>query len=190
MKDLTPLIPLIPSSSLRVVVMGVSGCGKSTVGRLLAEHLGARYVEGDDLHPPANVQRMAAGIALTDADRWGWLASVGEQLARGDARGEPSTAGAAPGVVASCSALKRRYRDQLRAAAPGLRFVYLWGQPELLAQRMQARQGHYMPATLLQSQLNTLEPPGEDEGAIWAEVSMAAEQIAAAAAAQLLVSRV
>jgi gluconokinase len=181
MKDLTP-----PSSSpLRVVVMGVSGCGKSTVGRLLAAQLSARYVEGDDLHPPANVQRMVAGIALTDADRVGWLASVGEQLARSGAHGEPGAAGAAQGVVATCSALKRRYRDQLRAAVPGLRFVFLWGSPALLAERMHARQGHYMPAALLQSQLNTLEPPDEDEGAIWAEISAPPEQIAQAVAVQL-----
>ncbi len=179
MQDLTPALPASLASTtkpLRVVVMGVSGCGKSTVGRLLADELGARYVEGDDLHPPANVQRMAAGIALTDADRLGWLASVGEQLARADA--------AVP-VVATCSALRRIYRDQLRAAAPGLRFVFLWGQAELLAQRMGARQGHYMPAHLLQSQLNTLEPPGADEEVIRAEINVPPEQIAALAAAQL-----
>ncbi len=173
MKDLTPNFP----GPLRVVVMGVSGCGKSTVGRLLAQRLGARYVEGDDLHPPANVERMAAGIALTDADRVGWLASVGAQLARNnDGRA----------VVASCSALRRSYRDQLRAAAPGLRFVYLGGRAELLAARMGARQGHYMPASLLQSQLNTLEPPGADEEALWADIVTPPEQIAADAAAQLL----
>jgi gluconokinase len=168
---------------LRVVVMGVSGCGKSTVGRLLAQRLSARYVEGDDLHPPANVARMAAGIALTDEDRVGWLASVGEQLARRDGA---DGADAARPVVASCSALRRIYRDQLRAAAPGLRFVFLWGHPELLAERMAARQGHYMPAALLQSQLHTLEEPGVDEQAIWADIATPPEQIAASAAAQLL----
>lgn len=175
---------------LRVVVMGVSGCGKSTVGRLLAERLSARYVEGDDLHPPANVDRMAAGIALTDEDRVGWLASVGEQLALIDGGDGVDGADAARPVVASCSALRRSYRDQLRAAAPGLRFVFLWGRPELLAERMAARQGHYMPAALLQSQLHTLEAPGADEHAIWADVATPPEQIAAAAAAQLLAHEV
>jgi gluconokinase len=166
----------MPSLPLRVVVMGVSGCGKSTVGRLLALQLGARYVEGDDLHPATNVQRMAAGIALTDADRAGWLAQVGEQLA---------SAGSPQGVVASCSALRRSYRDQLRAAAPGLRFVYLAGAREMLAARLAARQGHYMPVALLQSQLDTLEEPGADEDAIRVDISTAPEVIAAAVLLQL-----
>lgn len=142
----------------RVVVMGVSGCGKSTVGRLLATRLAVHYVEGDELHPPENVARMAAGIALTDADRHGWLQAVAQQLSN-------ATTGAR-GVVVSCSALKRRYRDLLRTAAPDVRFVHLHGPRELLAARLAARTDHYMPPSLLQSQLDTLEPPAADEQAL------------------------
>ena len=161
--------------ALRVVVMGVSGCGKSTVGRLLAQGLGLRYIEGDALHPPHHVALMAAGTPLTDADRRGWLEAIAEQLA----------AAYDTGVVATCSALKRSYRDVLRAAAPDLRFVHLHGSPELLAQRLQARSGHYMPASLLQSQLDTLEPPGADEAAITFDIALPPEQIAACAMHQL-----
>lgn len=151
--------------------MGVSGCGKSTVGKALARRLGVHYVEGDDLHPPQNIQRMAAGIALTDADRHEWLQTVADQLANATAESR--------GVVVSCSALKRRYRDQLRAGAPDVRFVYLYGTRELLAQRVAARNHPYMPASLLDSQLATLEPPGADEHAIPLDVALPAEQLAA-----------
>ncbi|GAB4041811.1 MAG: gluconokinase [Rubrivivax sp.] len=147
----------------RVVVMGVSGCGKSTVGRALAERLGVHFVEGDALHSEQNVAKMAAGIPLTDADRHGWLQAVAEQLSNPTA--------AAAGVVASCSALKRRYRDLLRAGAPDLRFVFLHGSRALLAERMAARSGHYMPPSLLQSQLDTLEPPGPDEHPIALDIA-------------------
>jgi carbohydrate kinase (thermoresistant glucokinase family) len=146
------------ASVRRVVVMGVSGCGKSTVGRALAERLGVNFVEGDALHSERNVAKMAAGTPLTDADRHGWLQAVAEQL------NNPTAA--AQGVVASCSALKRRYRDLLRAGAPDLRFVHLHGSPSLLAERLAARSGHYMPASLLASQLDILEPPGDDEHAL------------------------
>lgn len=136
----------------RIVVMGVSGCGKTTVGLALAERLGARFVEGDQLHPPQNVERMASGIPLTDTDRWPWLDAVGAALA-----------GDAP-VVASCSALKRSYRDRLRAQAGApLCFLHLAGDRAALAQRMAERPGHYMPVSLLDSQLATLEPPSSDE---------------------------
>ena len=154
---------------LRVVVMGVSGCGKSTVGQALAARLGLRYVEGDDLHPAHNVARMAAGMALTDDDRQGWLQSVGAELARGD------------DVLVTCSALKRRYRDTLRASAPDLRLVFLQGAPELLAQRLQARRGHYMPASLLTSQLQTLEPPTPDERPIELDASATVADLVAQA---------
>jgi carbohydrate kinase (thermoresistant glucokinase family) len=158
----------------RVVVMGVSGCGKSTVGRLLADLLHVHYVEGDELHPPENVARMAAGIPLTDADRHGWLQSVGDQLGNATAQ--------ARGVVAGCSALKRRYRDQLRRAAPDLRFVHLHGDVALLRERLAARRGHYMPPSLLQSQLDTLEPPTPDEQALSLDIAKPPEQLAADAA--------
>lgn len=139
-------------STLRIVVMGVSGCGKTTVGLALAGRLGARFIEGDLLHPQANVAKMAAGIALTDADRWPWLDAVGSALA-----------GSAP-VVASCSALRRAYRDRLRAnAGSSLCFLHLAGDRAALARRMAERPGHYMPVSLLDSQLATLEPPGADE---------------------------
>ena len=158
----------------RVVVMGVSGCGKSTVGRALAATLGVHYVEGDELHPPANVQRMAAGVALTDADRHGWLVDVGQQLANATAQER--------GVVVACSALKRSYRDLLRCAASDLRLVHLQGDEATLAQRLAARQGHYMPASLLQSQLQTLQPPEADEAALVLDIQAPAEQLAAQAA--------
>ena len=139
-------------NNLRIVVMGVSGCGKTTAGLALAERLGTRFVEGDQLHPQANVAKMAAGIPLTDADRWPWLDAVGAALA-----------GDAP-VVASCSALKRSYRGRLRAQAGArLCFLHLAGDRAALAQRMVERPGHYMPVSLLDSQLATLEPPSADE---------------------------
>jgi gluconokinase len=148
---------------LRIVVMGVSGCGKSTVGRLLAQSLGLPFVEGDELHPPANVERMAAGIALTDDDRRGWLDAVAQRLDDPQARHS--------GAVVACSALRRIYRDRLRQAAPHLRLVWLHGPEVLLAQRLASRSGHYMPPSLLPSQLATLEPPGADEQALVASIS-------------------
>lgn len=154
----------------RVVVMGVSGCGKSTVGRALAERLGVNFVEGDALHSDRNVAKMAAGIPLTDADRHGWLQAVAEQISNPTAE--------ARGVVASCSALKRIYRDLLRAGAPDLRFVFLHGDPALLAGRLARRTGHYMPPSLLQSQLQTLEPPGDDEAPIRLDIAEPPDRLA------------
>ena len=141
-----------------ILVMGVCGCGKSALGERLARELGAVFIEGDDFHPPANVQRMAAGMALTDADRQGWLEALATQLIRAQAGGRSA--------VLACSALKHHYRDTLRGGAPSLRPIHLTGPRALLAQRMAARQGHYMPASLLDSQLATLEAPGPDERAI------------------------
>jgi len=162
-------------TGLRVVVMGVSGSGKSEVGRPLAAALGVPFVEGDELHPPRNVKRMAAGVALTDADRQGWLKAVARELGAAHDRG----------VVVSCSALKRSYRDLLRAVAPDLRLVFLHGPPELLAERLHARAGHYMPASLLQSQLDTLEPPGADEAPIHLDIAAAPAALVAEAVRQL-----
>lgn len=158
----------------QVVVMGVSGCGKTTVGQALADRLGWPFVEGDRLHPPENVARMAAGIPLTDADRQGWLAAVAGRLATADALGE--------GVVVSCSALKRAYRDRLRAAVPGLRLVFLHGDPALIAARLAARRGHYMPPSLLPSQLEILEPPGADERPLALDIAEPPDALVAEAA--------
>jgi gluconokinase len=138
-----------------VVVMGVSGCGKSAVGAALAERLGVPCADADDFHPAANIAKMASGRPLDDADRWPWLDIVAGWIA------ERGTAG---GVV-GCSALRRRYRDRLRAGAPGvpLFFLHLDGTEELLTGRLTARTGHFMPASLLRSQLDALEPLGADE---------------------------
>jgi gluconokinase len=160
------------------VVMGVSGCGKSTVGARLAEALALPFLEGDVLHPPRNVARMAAGVALSDEDREGWLQALAGRLREAHA--------ARQGMVLSCSALKRSYRDILRSGAPDLRFVYLHGEPALLAARMAARTGHYMPLSLLDSQLATLEPPGVDENALGFDVAGRFEDIVAAVLASRL----
>ena len=159
----------------RLVVMGVSGCGKSTVGQMLASALKLPYVEGDELHPPRNIALMAAGTPLTDADRDAWLAAVAQAINDAGERG----------IVISCSALKRLYRDRLRQAARSLRFIHLHGTPELLASRMTQRQGHYMPASLLQSQLLTLEVPGDDEEALSADIALRPQDIVASLYAKL-----
>ena len=131
-----------------IVVMGVSGAGKSTIGPLLAEALGVPFADGDALHPPANVAKMSAGTPLTDEDRWPWLAAIAAWL---DAR--------EAGGIVTCSALRRAYRDRLREGAPGLRFVHLAGERALIAARQAARAGHFMPASLIDSQFATLEDP-------------------------------
>ena len=146
-----------------LVVMGVSGCGKSTVAGLLAARLGWDLEEGDDLHPPENVAKMAAGVPLDDADRWPWLERVASWIR------QHTEAGRA-GVI-TCSALKRCYRDRLRG--PDVTFVYLHGSQELIASRLSRRHGHYMPLALLDSQLATLEPPGQDERALTVEIDTA-----------------
>ena len=150
--------------------MGVSGSGKSTVGAGIADALGLDFVDGDSLHAPESVARMAAGHALRDEDRWPWLDRIGARLADG---------GAAPrGLVIACSALKRVYRDRIRAAVPGVRFVFLDGSADVIAARMASRSGHYMPAALLASQLQTLEPPGDDEAdALRFDIALPASEI-------------
>ena len=157
-----------------VVVMGVSGCGKTTVGRLLARHLEVPFIEGDELHPPRNVELMASGIALTDEDRAGWLDTVAAELAR-----RPE------GAVASCSALRRCYRDRLRRAVPALRFVHLRGERAVLEERLAQRLGHYMPPTLLESQLQTLEPLSADEQPLELDITEPPEALARRAAQSL-----
>ena len=141
----------------RVCVMGVSGAGKTVVGTLLADALGVPFLEGDALHPPENVRRMAQGIPLTDDDRRGWLRAIADRIAA--ARGTNG------GLVVACSALKRAYRDVLRGADGELRFVHLSGDAAVIRQRMGQRTGHYMPASLFDSQLAILEVPGVDEHA-------------------------
>ncbi len=149
--------------------MGVSGSGKSTVAGLLAARLGWDLVEGDDLHPPANVAKMASGVALTDADRLPWLDSIAAWIRDHIDAGRD-------GVV-TCSALKRAYRDLLRGGNEEVVFVYLRGTKELIAQRLSARHGHYMPAALLDSQFADLEPPAADEPAITVDIGPPADEI-------------
>lgn len=142
-----------------LVLMGVSGCGKSTVAALLAGRLGWDFAEGDDLHPPENVAKMTAGIPLTDEDRWPWLERVADWIREHVEQGRD-------GII-TCSALKRAYRDRLRGE--GVVFVLLGGSRDVLAQRLSARIDHFMPAALLDSQLADLEEPGPDEQALVVE---------------------
>ena len=139
------------SKPIALVVMGVSGSGKSTVGKLLAERLGWTMAEGDSLHPPENVEKMRRGVPLTDADRWPWLDRIGQLLQSWAAEGRS-------GLV-TCSALKLAYRERLLSARPDLRFVYLKGSEALIAARVRERHHEYMPASLLKSQFDTLEEP-------------------------------
>jgi gluconokinase len=153
------------------VVMGVSGAGKSLIGDRFARALGIAFVEGDELHAPENVARMSAGIPLTDDDRTLWLAAIATRL------DEAQRAGA--GLVVSCSALKRRYRDVLRAGAAAVQFVYLQGTRERLEQRLSGRRGHFMTSALLDSQLAILEPPSPDEHAWVCDIDDAPDAIVA-----------
>jgi gluconokinase len=138
-----------------VVVMGVSGSGKTTLARGIADRLHWRFQEGDDLHPPANVAKMARGEPLTDEDRWPWLAAVGRWI---DAQHADATS-----CVLTCSALRRSYRDRLRSGRPQVRFCHVTADPDLIQRRVELRRGHYMPPSLVPSQLATLEPLGADE---------------------------
>ncbi|WP_246036612.1 gluconokinase [Sinomonas susongensis] len=156
---------------LHVIVMGVSGSGKSTVGELLAKELGGEYLDGDVLHPQANIEKMAAGIPLTDEDRTPWLRTIGEHMANSHGT-----------MVIGCSALRRTYRDMIRHAAPDTRFVHLVGSREILAQRMKTRPGHFMPPALLDSQIETLENLEPDELGQVFDITEPPEQIAREAA--------
>jgi len=147
-----------------IVVMGVAGSGKTTIASGLAETLGVPFVEGDSLHPPANVKKMAGGIALTDEDRWPWLEAIGDRIEVERVTGH--------GVVVSCSALKHVYRDCLRKQVHGtVQFILLDGTPELIGDRMRKRKGHFMPPALLDSQFATLEKPTADEHAVILDIS-------------------
>ncbi|MEV8306349.1 gluconokinase [Streptomyces flavidovirens] len=158
-----------------VVVMGVAGTGKTTIGPLLAGRLGVPYAEGDDFHPPANIAKMSAGTPLDDSDRWPWL----------DAIGEWAHSRAGLGGVVSSSALKRVYRDRLRAAAPDAVFLHLTGDRELIEERMRERRGHFMPTALLDSQYAALQPLQEDEAGVSVDVSGSPEDITERAVAAL-----
>jgi beta-N-acetylhexosaminidase len=164
----TPAVNRAPA----IVVMGVSGCGKTTIGALVAHELGLAFMDGDSLHPVENVAKMAAGTPLTDEDRWPWLATVGHELAA-----------ATGGLVIACSALKRSYRDAIRAKAPGTVFVHLDGGREVLGARLEGRSGHFMPAALLDSQLATLEPLGTDEPGLVVDIAAPVADVVGAAVA-------
>ncbi|MEI4273298.1 gluconokinase [Klenkia sp. LSe6-5] len=144
-----------PPTTVTVVVMGVSGTGKSTVGVGLAEALGCDFVEGDDLHPPANVEKMSSGTPLEDQDRWPWLRAVADRIGAHEAAGTD--------LVITCSALKRSYRDLLGDGHPSVWFAHIDTPRDVLVERLRQRKGHYMPGSLLDSQLATLEPLAADE---------------------------
>ena len=144
-----PLPPL-------VVVMGVSGSGKTTIGTLVAHELGVEFIDGERLPPLENVRKMAAGTPLDDDDRWPWLEIVGRTLHEHGERRE--------GLVVACSALKRVYRERIRSQAPSALFLHLDGTVEVLTRRIEGRSGHFMPAALLESQIETLEPLAQEEG--------------------------
>jgi gluconokinase len=152
-----------------IIVMGVSGCGKTTAGEALARHFDVPYIEGDALHPAANVAKMASGTPLNDDDRWPWLESIGQALAS-----HPG------GAVATCSSLKKIYRQRLReTAGGGLRFVFLKCSKEVLEERMRERKGHFMPPSLLASQLATLEDPSGEAGVVTVNGDAGHEEIMA-----------
>lgn len=150
-----------------LIVMGVSGCGKSTVGSMLSARLGAQFKDGDDLHPAANKIKMGAGIPLSDEDRKPWLEEIGRTLRRLQDAGTP--------LIIACSALKRSYRDLLRHHTPDVVFVHLNGDRETLLARMNARENHFMPSSLLDSQLSALEPLDVDEKHVKADIRLAPE---------------
>ncbi|ANG62030.1 hypothetical protein A8C75_05685 [Marinobacterium aestuarii] len=153
---------------MNLVIMGVCGCGKSTIGKLLADELGARFIEGDSFHPVENVQRMSAGIPLTDADRQPWLERLRDELSAAHAQGSQA--------VLSCSALKKDYRQTLASSGP-LTFVYLQAERAEIERRMSLRQNHFMVATLVTSQFETLQEPGTDEACVRVSVLQSVPQI-------------
>ena len=162
-----------------MVLMGVSGSGKTAVGTALAARLGIRYRDGDDLHPPENIAKMSRGEPLDDADRWPWLAKVGRALAASDG----------PTII-GCSALKRSYRSHIAQEAGGpVVFIHLAGSREVIEARMKARKGHFMPPALLASQFAALEPPGADENAIAVDIDQPLDAVVDAIVAKLKSAR-
>jgi gluconokinase len=162
-----------------VVVMGVSGTGKTTVGRRLADHLGAEFLEGDAYHPNNNIEKMRAGVPLTDEDRWPWLRALARLIEARDHDGEAT--------VLTCSSLRRSYRDVLRTAVPPPRlvFLHLHASAEVLRRRMGQRTAHFMPLSLLRSQIETLEPLEPDEAGVVVDVSADLDDVTAAALSAL-----
>ena len=155
-----------------IIVMGVSGCGKSTIAEGLAEAIGGRFFDGDHFHPRANIDKMSRGEALTDEDRWPWLSLVAAELSKGSGD-----------VVGACSALKRAYRRHIsETVGAEVRFVHLSGSKELIADRMAARDGHFMPLSLLESQFAALEPPEGEPGAVTVDISQGTDEVIAEAA--------
>jgi gluconokinase len=158
-----------PAASVgaQIVVMGVSGCGKSAVGQRLAQELALPLIEGDEFHPASNIEKMRQGVPLDDGDRAGWLQRLGRELARHDS-----------GAVLTCSALKRSYRDILRQAAPGLLFIHLSLSQEQALQRVAARGGHFYPPSLVASQFAALEDPAREPGVLVVDACQPLEQVA------------
>lgn len=161
-----------------VVVMGVAGCGKSAAGQQLAQRLRLPIIEGDDFHPPGNIEKMRQGLPLTDEDRAGWLAALGARLAE-----------QAGGAVLTCSALRRAYRDTLRAAVPGLRFVHLALTPHQALERVASRTDHFYPPSLVASQFEALEDPAGEPGVLAVDATLHLDEVTARAAAWLTASR-
>jgi len=150
---------------MKLVVMGVSGCGKSSVGELLAQKIGAVFIDGDDLHPASNKEKMSSGVPLNDDDRWPWLEAVGTTLENTE------------NIVVACSALKKIYRDRILAQAPATRFIHLHGSKELLLSRLGNRTTHFMPSTLLDSQLQTLEMMDSSEPGKVSDIAKPIEEL-------------
>lgn len=165
----------------QLVVMGVAGSGKSTVGARLATRLGCEFAEGDAFHPPANVAKMAAGVPLDDEDRRPWLAAVAAWIRERDRAGRSA--------VVACSALKRAYRDVLRTASPRVVFVHLAAPPEVIRRRVHGREGHFMPESLLPSQYEALEPLAPDEPGATVDAAPPVEEVVDAALAALATGR-
>lgn len=166
------------STPLHVVVMGVAGCGKSLLGQQLAVRLALPLIEGDDFHPPGNIEKMRRGLPLEDSDRAGWLARLAQELAR-----HPG------GAVLTCSALKRAYRDALRAAAPALRFVHLALSEHQALERVASRTDHFYPPSLVASQFEALEDPAGEPGVLVVDATRHVEQLTAQALAWLAPGR-